>query len=161
VATIAEKINDLYRNHGEKLRYVVVGGWNTLFNIILFNVLLLAFGHGHYLIWFWVAWSVSVCQSTTTMKFLVFRKPGHLLRQIGRAFVIYLPAQGLSTAILWFGVQVLHMWVPLAQLCTIAVTTVFSYLGHKYFTFRLSVETEGVPEDETDDSAAPQGATEA
>ena len=33
----------------------------------------------------------------------------------------------------------------LGQLLTIAVTTIFSYLGHKYFTFKTPLEVGEVP----------------
>ena len=146
--TMADKVRELYRVHGEKLRYVIVGVWNTLFNVLLFNLLLLAFGHALYLLWFWVAWAISVVQSTVTMKYIAFRRGGRLLPQVGRAYLIYLPAQGLSTAIMWFAVGVAHLLPQIAQLITILITTVFSYLGHKYFTFRVPLEVgEVVRED--------------
>lgn len=156
------KIASIYQQHGEKLRYLFVGIWNTVFNVGLFNALLLIFdrAHTYYLAWFWIAWVVSVAQSTTTMKYLVFKKPGHLWRQIGRAFVIYLPAQGLGTFIFWLVVQIGHLPVPVGQLVTVIVGIVFSYIGHKYFTFRISPELEGMPEDDLE-AAAPQGASEA
>lgn len=147
-SALAEKAKGIYGVHGEKLRYLVVGVWNTLFNVLLFNVLLLGFGHQHYMVWFWVAWVVSVVQSTTTMKYFAFRRGGLLLPQIGRAYVIYLPAQALSTAIMWIGVSLVHLAPSVAQLITMFVTTIFSYIGHKYFTFRLPLEVgEVAPED--------------
>ena len=146
--TAIGRVRNVYDAHGEKLRYLVVGTWNTVFNAALFNVLLLAFGHSHYLIWLWTAWVVSVVQSTVTLKYIAFRRGGALLPQIGRAYVVYLPAQGLSTAIMWFGVSTLHIAPPLAQLITIFVTTIFSYVGHKYFTFRVPLEVGEVPDEE-------------
>lgn len=149
------KLKGLYDAHGEKLRYLIVGVWNTLFSVLMFNVLLLAFGHSLYLVWFWVSWAISVVQSTITMKYFAFRRKGSLLPQIGRAYVVYLPAQGLSTGIMWFAVSVLHMIPPLAQLITIFVTTIFSYIGHKYFTFRVPLEVgEVAPEDMIDGTPA-------
>ena len=145
---LADKARSVYEVHGEKLRYLLVGVWNTLFNVLLFNALLLLFGHERYLVWFWIAWAVSVVQSTVTMKYIAFRSRGNLLPQVGRAYLVYLPAQGLSTAIMWFAVGVVHMLPQVAQLMAIAVTTVFSYLGHKYFTFRVPLDVgEVAPED--------------
>jgi putative flippase GtrA len=145
VESALRRIRGAYDLHGEKLRYLLVGVWNTAFSIVLFNIILFAFGHGLYLVWFWASWVVAVIHSTATMKYVVFRKPGHFVRQLGRAYLIYLPAQGLSTAILWATVQLAHTPVPVGQLITIAVSTVFSYIGHKYFTFRLPLEVGEVP----------------
>ena len=151
VATLRRLIDQ----HQEKLRFLVVGMWNTVFGVGLFNVFLLALGHQLYLVWFWVTWAISVWQSTATMKFLVFRTKGGYVRQVLRAYLIYLPAQGLATGILWAAVQLAHIPVPLAQLITIFVTTIFSYLGHKYFTFRLPLEVgEVAPQDMVEGNGA-------
>lgn len=140
------KARELYARHGEKLRFLIVGVWNTLFSIVLYNVLLLVVGHEKYLLVFWVAWGFAVLQSTATMKYFAFRSAGHYWRQAGRAYFIYLPAQGISTLLLWLGVSVLHLSPPVAQLMTVIVSTIFSYLGHKYFTFRVPLEVGEVPD---------------
>lgn len=140
----------LYDLHGEKLRFLIVGVWNTLFSVLTFNLLLLVFGREYYLPCFWASWIVSIPQSTLTMKYLAFRRGGPILAQVARAFLIYLPAQGLATAIMWFTVQVLNLLPSLAQLITIVVTTVFSYLGHKYFTFRVPVGLNKVSSEDGD-----------
>jgi putative flippase GtrA len=142
---LADAVARLNEKHGEKLRYLVVGTWNTLFSLVLFNVLLLVFGRSLYLMWFWVVWVIAVGQSTVTMKYFAFRSKGRLLPQVGRAFVIYLPAQGLSTAIMWLEVESFHVLPQVAQIITIVVSTIFSYFGHKYFTFRLPLEVGEVP----------------
>lgn len=149
--------------HAEKVRYLVVGVWNTAFGYVLFLVLLATVGPGlrslssspvwllalmgrnYYLVASWIGWVVAVPQSTVTMKYLVFRKPGRLVPQIGRAFLIYLPAQGLGSVLLWMFVSLLHLHPAVGALLTIVITTVISYLGHKYFTFRAPIESGGVP----------------
>ena len=137
----------------ERVRYLLVGGWNTAFSYGLFLALLALFGrsmnsfatssmplaaligHNYYVAISWIGWIVAVPQSTITMKYLAFRNHGRLLPQIGKAFFVYLPAQGLGSAILWVNVQLLRLSPPIGALITILVTTIFSYVGHKYFTF--------------------------
>ena len=152
------KLGSLYDAHGEKLRYLIVGAWNTAFGYGLFLILLAVIGPAvhslsgsssatvalvganYYLVVQWLAWVVAVPQATLSMKYFAFRQKGAILPQIGRAYFVYLPAQGLSTLILWISVHVLHLSPQLGGLAAIALTTVFSYLGHKYFTFRLPLE---------------------
>jgi len=147
----------------ERVRYLFVGGWNTAFGYGVFVASLAVLGppiqslersavpavaligHDYYLLINLLVWFVAVPQSVITMKYLAFRRGGRLLPQIGRAFVIYLPAQGLGMAILWMTVQLLHFSPPIGALVTIGVTTIFSYLGHKYFTFRTPLEVGEVP----------------
>lgn len=148
VSRFADTLARLNDAHGEKVRFLVVGVWNTAFNLVLFNVMLLVFGHPLYLVWFWVAWVISVVQSTVTMKYFAFRSKGRLIRQVARSYVIYLPAQGLATVLMWFAVAVLHLLPQVAQLVTVGLTTIFSYFGHKYFTFRIPIEVGEVAPEE-------------
>jgi hypothetical protein len=154
-------LGKLNERHGEKLRYLVVGVWNTALGYVVFLVALKYLGpplqelsgpglagwisRYYYLVVQWAVWVVLVVNSTVTMKYFAFRSKGHLLHQIGRAYLVYLPAQGLSSAILWLTVKVLGLSPAIGQLVTIVFATVFSYLGHKYFTFRVPLEVGEVP----------------
>lgn len=142
----------------ERVRYLFVGGWNTLFSYLLFLLLLeliggpvrllessalppLAWvGREYYLVVGWVGWVFAVAQSTFTMKYLVFRKEGSFWRQTFRAYFVYIPSQFLGSGILWFWVRVIGLDPRIGALATTAVTVIFSYLGHKYFTFRLPLQ---------------------
>ena len=154
-------LGTLYDRHGEKFRYLVVGVWNTALGYVLFLLALkylgpglqamsgpgLAgwIGHYYYLVLQWALWVLTVVNSTVTMKYFEFRSKGHLLHQIGRAYLVYLPAQGISTVILWVTVKTLGLSPAIGQLVAIAIATVFSYIGHKYFTFRTPLEVGEVP----------------
>lgn len=138
--------------HGEKLRYLVVGVFNTAFGYALYLVMLAVtsmalaqidrtgnvptvVSENYFLIAQWTAWVLSVPVGTMTMKYIVFRSRGHLPSEIGRAYLVYLPMVAISSGLLWLTVHVLHLSPPVGQLVTIALATVLSYLGHKYFTF--------------------------
>jgi putative flippase GtrA len=152
------RLSTLYSEHGEKLRFLVVGGWNTVFSYGLFaamlavmgpslrelagssSAMLSAIGSHWYLAVQWLSWIVAVPQSTVALKYLVFRSPGHLGREIGRAYFVYLPMQALSSLSLFVLVKYVGMNPLLGQLMTIVVSAVLSYLGHKYFTFKTPAE---------------------
>jgi putative flippase GtrA len=155
-----DSIRTLYDAHGEKLRFLLVGMWTTLVSIVLYNLVLTAtepfaqsltasstswvawLGDHLYIVVFWLVWVIAVVHSTATMKYFAFRSPGPFWRQVPKAYLIYLPAQGLSTAVLWATVQLLHLSPRVGQILAIFISTVFSYLGHKYFTFRAPVEVD-------------------
>jgi putative flippase GtrA len=165
VSATSSKLRDIYEVHGEKLRYLVVGVWNTVFSYGLFLLgirlfatpieaathadpksVALAIQLG--------AWVFAVMQSTVTMKYFAFRSKGHLGRQILRSYAIYLPAQGLSMVILWIAMLALtpalgdRSAAAIGQLFAVFVTTIFSYFGHKFFTFRVPLEVgEVAPQD--------------
>lgn len=160
-----EAIREVYHRHGDKLRFLVVGLWNAIFSYGLFLLALEVLseplgafagsevrwlsqvGQHYYLVVQWFTWVPAVVQSTATMKYIAFRSGGRLWPQVGRAYLVYLPAQGLSTLLLWLTVRVLRMTPEIGQLVTIVFTVVFSYVGHKYFTFGLPLVTAGALEE--------------
>jgi putative flippase GtrA len=157
-------VGALYDRHGEKLRYLIVGVWNTAVGYVVFLLALKYLGpplqalsgpgvagflgHYYYLVVQWAVWVLMVVHSTVTMKYFAFRSKGRLLNQIGRAYLVYLPAQGISTVVLWLMVKVLGLSPAIGQLVTIVIATVFSYIGHKYFTFRVPLEVGEVVSEE-------------
>jgi len=160
------RARSMMAEHGEKLRFLVVGVMNTAFSYALFLGLLAslgaavrllaesgvpvlaAIGREYYLVVQWTGWFLAVPVSTFTMKRFAFRSGGRLGHQIVRAYFVYLPAQGISAVVLWAGVRVFGLHPAIAQFAAIVVTTIFSYVGHKYFTFRTPLEVGEVPPQE-------------
>lgn len=153
-ARVRDTLTSIYNVHGRKLRFLVVGVWNTAFSYGVFVVLLYALGPvlrplaasdsvavrqlgtHWYLAAQWASWVVAVPQSTLALKHLVFRSAEPALPEIGRAYFVYLPMQAVSTVLLWFFVTMLGLHPLPGQLLTIGISAVMSYLGHKHFTFR-------------------------
>jgi putative flippase GtrA len=148
---------------GEKPRFIVVGAVNTLLGYLLFLALLATLGvwlqslsgssspivraisDHYYIVVQWVAWVVGVPMSTTTMKYFAFRSKGRWLHQVGRGYLVYLPAQALASALLWLTVRVLGLSPQVGVLIVVVITTVLTYIAHKYFTFRVPLEVGEVP----------------
>ena len=158
----------LYDEHGDKLRFLVVGALNTAASYVLFLILLATIGPAihslassdapflqvvgehYYVVVQWINWILAIPVSTATMKYFAFRSSGRFWPQVGRAYFVYLPALALNSLVLWFAVSVLGLTPQLGQLLAIAVTTVFSYVGHKYFTFRTPLVVGEVPPEDGD-----------
>lgn len=154
LAPVKQRLRQIYTEHGEKLRFLIVGVWNTAFSYAAFAALLYLLepalkpmaasdvalvryiGEHWYIVAQWASWVIAVPQSTIALKYLVFHSKGRLLPEIGRAFFVYLPMQALSSVSLWFLVSIVGLHPLAGQLVTIGVTAVLSYLGHKHFTFR-------------------------
>ena len=161
----AERLGNFYDAHGEKLRYLIVGVWNTAFSYALFFLFVRLFATPleaatHLdaklvaIILQWASWVLAVVQSTVTMKYFAFKSEGHLGKQVLRAYFIYLPAQGIASAILWVAMLLLaphlgdRIGALVGQLFAVFITTIFSYFGHKYFTFKVPLEVgEVIDED--------------
>lgn len=145
------RLRTAYDIHGEKLRYLVVGAWNTLVSFAGFALAIWLFAapleaasglsaETVALIIQWSVWVIMVVHSTLMMKYFVFRSRGSAGKQVLRAYFVYLPAQGLSSLVLWVSMSVFGLSAIVGQAFAIAIATVFSYIGHKYFTFRLPSE---------------------
>jgi len=158
MASKTERLRAAYDVHGEKVRFLIVGAWNTVFSYALFALLLYVLepvlaplaqsenvaiqwiGVHYYLLVQWLTWIVSVPQSTLMLKWLAFRSKGHWLSEIGRAFFVYLPLQAFSSLMLWLFSGVLGIPPLLGQLITVSINAVLSYLGHKNFTFKAPAD---------------------
>lgn len=136
-----EWLRGIYDDHGEKLRFLVVGGWNTLFSVAALWVLeqLIPYDPQSVLqkqLVLGASWVISVTQNFFTFKLLVFRTRGNWLREYVRMYVIYsatFVVQSVLTQLISYAFDLSLFW---ANLPTILVVTIMSYVGHKYFTFR-------------------------
>jgi putative flippase GtrA len=162
--SLTGRVKDFYGRHGEKVRFLVVGIWNTVFSMSALWVCerLIPYGPGSALgaavgvvaakqVVLLVSWVIAVTQNFFTFKLLVFRTKGNWLREYGRMYVTYAGAFVVQSVMIqmlsaWFGWSLFWANVP-----TIVVVTVISYLGHKYFTFRTAEEVaaETLDADET------------
>jgi putative flippase GtrA len=133
-------VRDLIRKHEEKLRFLVVGMWNTGLSLGVLWLLdrYIPYDRGSVIqkqLILTANWVIAVTQNFFTFKLLVFRTKGHWLAEYVRMYVTYagtfvvqsLMVQALSA---YFGLSV--FW---ANLPTVLVVMILSYLGHKYFTF--------------------------
>lgn len=123
----------------ERVRFVVVGVFNTGLAYIVFVVFELLVGrHTGYLLSLYVAYGVSVLVSFTLHRHFTFRVGGS-----GSVIIDFIRFQAVSFIALAVNTLALPLLVEfgnlapiLAQGIIVIVTTVISYLGHKMFSFR-------------------------
>lgn len=120
----------------EKIRYLIIGGYNTLFGYACFALLWQFFGHiWHYLIILCISHILAVTNAYFGYKIFVFRNsPGGW-----RAFVtfntVYIGAFLLNLLALPILIEMLNFHPLLAQFIIISATVVASYLLHRTYTF--------------------------
>lgn len=119
-----------------ELRYLIVGGFNTL----------VGYGLGvglytwlspmlHILVIGIIGNVLAISVSFTTYKLFVFRTHGRWLSEYARSYVVY-GAMGLvGILLLWGMVDGLGLSIWLAQGLAILITVAVSYIGHAKFTF--------------------------
>lgn len=127
------------------VRYLLVGGWNTVFGycaaVGLYYILSPAL---HIIVISALANILAISMSFATYKVFVFRTTGNWWREYARSYVVYGSAAVIGTVILWLLVDVFHIRIWLAQAGTMGAVVVLSYFAHDRFTFRLKAGGKSV-----------------
>jgi putative flippase GtrA len=123
----------------ERVRFVVVGGFNTVFGYLLF--VLFEITTGPYLGYFFSLYASFAIASIVA--FLLHRRHTFKVHGTGNIFVdfvrfisVYIVALTLNSIALPLLVEGAGMSPLVAQGIIVIITTVTSYFGHKYFSFR-------------------------
>ncbi|WP_150142454.1 GtrA family protein [Candidatus Enterovibrio escicola] len=120
----------------EKIRFILVGGFNTIFGFVVFTLLcLLADDYSNYLIILVSSNLIAVVVAFLMLKFLVFQTKGNYLKEFMRCYLTYLVMLGINVLLLYLMVDVLAQDIVISQFVITVLIVIFSYLGHKYFSF--------------------------
>lgn len=128
----------------QRVSFLIIGGVNTVVGFLLFVVLDLTLGR--YLdrtvnevvgsiATVVVTYAIAIQIAFVLHRRFVFRVEGHLWRDLLRFQTVYLVSLGINLVTLPILVS-LGMPRIIAQALIIVVTTVLSYVGHRYFSFR-------------------------
>lgn len=121
----------------QRVRFVVIGGTNTLLSTGLFVTFQLWFGDRVYsFVPLGLAWAISVIVVFFPHRWLVFRVRGHLLLDFGRFVLVNAGTFGVNVGALLLASDVLRWPRIPSQLAITAIVVVFSFLGHRHLSFR-------------------------
>ena len=116
----------------EKLRFLLVGGFNTVFAYAVYALLVL-------FIPYWLAlpvqYFITINVSVATMRYYVFRSQGNILKEFAKAWSVYLSLLVFNMVGLWVLIDILEVNKFLAQALYLCFSTILTYLLHKYFSF--------------------------
>lgn len=143
-----------------RVRFLLVGGFNTVFAFLLFAALEATAGRAldragnlvaGSLVPLLGSYAVAILVAFALYRRLVYRVHGHVLRDLGRFVSVYVVSITLNAVLLPLLVAV---GVPRlgAQALLVVLITVVSYVGHGRFSFRRGSPGEGDP------SAGPESA---
>jgi putative flippase GtrA len=126
----------------QRVRFLLVGGFNTFFGYAVFAGLYLLFGaHIGYLACLYMQYALCVPLAFFLHRRITFRVRGHdhLALDFMRFCGVYVIALVFNTVALPVLVESLRMSPLLAQAMVVTVSTIATYFGHKLFSFRRSV----------------------
>jgi putative flippase GtrA len=123
----------------EKVRYILIGAFNTFFGYSFFAGLWILGGHSlHYIVVLTISHIISVTNAFFCYRIWVFRKKDGIGGDFVRFNMVYLGAFTFNILVLPVLVEVIHFHPLVAQALVMIVTVVASYLLHRRFSFRLN-----------------------
>ena len=129
-------LEKIWFNHiGQKIRFLLVGGFNTVVAYLIFTALYFLTGH-RYLISVIIQCTISINISIITMRYYVFRSHGRFLKEYCKAAGFYAYMLFFNMAWLFIFIETLHIHALISQALYLCVSTVLTFLCHKYFSFR-------------------------
>jgi putative flippase GtrA len=143
-------LDHVWLNHETKVRFILVGIWNTIFSYLVFVALDYLFNL--FLSPRYVAYmSAAVLSSVLAIinayifhKHITFQsmvRGKGILIEFARFFSTYLFSTILGLILLPVSVEVLGIEPRIAAALLIPITTIISYIGHSRFSFRQDNQT--------------------
>ena len=130
-------MNKLYTCNKQKIDYLLVGVWNTIFGYVAFAALyFLLRGYLHYMILFVISNVLSITNAYLAYKLFVFKTKGHYWREYSRFYIVYGGALALNLALLPLVVVTFRLSPVIAQAGLAFITVICSYFGHRNFSFK-------------------------
>lgn len=118
-----------------KIRFLLVGGFNTVVSYLVFLFLLWLAGSAHYQFALLMSWLLTTLSSFLTQKYFVWQTHGHFWAEYFKCLFTWMFSYLINAALLELLVKYILFPVWLAQALAIAAITVFTYLIFKYFAF--------------------------
>jgi|SRR3989339_166286 len=126
----------LYHGHKQKIDYLVVGAWNTLFGYGVFLALYCFFASRvHYLLLLILSNIISITNAYVGYKIFVFKTKGNYLQEYARFYLVYGFIMLINFILLPLGVELLCLPPPVVQGGFTFFNVFLSFWGHKHFSF--------------------------
>jgi putative flippase GtrA len=123
--------------HEQKIRYLMIGGWNTVFGYGVFAGLYFWLSNSvHYLFILSLSYIISITNAYIGYKLFVFKTRGNILREYFRFYLVYGVSFIFNLATLSLFVETLNFNMYVAQAIVTLITILGSYMLHKNFSFK-------------------------
>ncbi len=120
----------------EKLRFLLVGGFNTVVSYMMFACFIFLIGAEKYQQSLILSWILSSCISFTTQKIFVFQTKGNWLKEYIKCILTWSIGYFINAGTLEAVIVLLKMNVYIGQALSILLTTVITYILFKHFAFK-------------------------
>lgn len=135
IVELYKKIEHIWFSINQKIRFLLVGGFNTVFAYCVFAALfeLVKIPYNPALI---LQYFITVNVSFITMRYYVFQSHGNIKAEYFKAWTVYIGMYFFNAFALNLFVRVLGLYPLVGQAAYLIISTILTYLLHKYFSFR-------------------------
>ena len=134
------KIKNFWFNLSDKIRFLLVGGFNAGVSYLIFSAICFFVGEEFYQISLASAWIISSIVSFTTQRYFVFNVEGNLFKQYCKCCTTWFFSYLINATLLEIFVQKLVLNVYLAQILATLACAIFTYILFKTFAFRKKLK---------------------
>lgn len=120
----------------DKIRFLLVGGFNAAFSYVIFAIAIYLIRSEHYQICVALQWIISSVFSFVNQKLFVFCTKGHWIKEYLKCCTTWAVSYACNAIILEFIVRYISKNVYLSQLVSIFLASIVTYVLFKYFAFR-------------------------
>jgi putative flippase GtrA len=134
----------------ERVRFILIGGVNTVVGYLFFVVVHLTLGDviGD-LLTLYVAYVPATLVAFVLHRHVTYRRTGtgNVVIDFFRFQSVYLVSLLINSVALVLLVELAHVPTLIAQALIVVVTTLVSYFGHKFFSFRRPAAVAPLPDE--------------
>ncbi len=134
-----ESVVNLYNRWcliSDKIRFLLVGGFNAAFSYVIFALAFYLMHHQHYQICVALQWIISSVFSFTNQKVFVFCTKGNWLKEYFKCCTTWVVSYICNAIILEIIVRYVTKNVYIGQIISIFMASIVTYLLFKYFAFK-------------------------
>lgn len=134
---LISKLFNFWFKIDRRVRFILVGGYNTVFALSLFYLLENYFGASfHYMAILLATHVIGIFNSFLTLRIFVFESKNSLLKEYLKVNVVYCGYFFANAALLFCLHEILLLDILLSQFLCVLILTIASYFAHKHFSFK-------------------------
>ena len=133
-----ENLKEFWFNLSDKLRFLLVGGFNAGVSYIIYSIIIFTLGEQFYQFSLAGAWIISSVISFTTHRCFVFNINGNIFTQYIKCCTTWVFSYLINAFLLEIFVKKLMINVYAAQIFATLGCAIFTYIMFKLFAFRKS-----------------------
>lgn len=121
----------------QKIRYILAGGWNTIFGYMLGVIAYLWLNNHMHIIFISIVTNIiAITMAFLTYKLFVFKTSGKWLMEYLKIYLVYGGTALIGTILLWGFVDYFRINIWISQGLVLGLLFIVSYVLNKKFTFK-------------------------